>query len=249
MTQDEVMTFSIPYVLLRYRRVPETELSRGDLVVETAEERIQSSFEGWTFSEMLKQLHRKLGAAETSVYFQRTDREGLLPYRLDDKTVELLRTDPVAAIQAMTVRMPTPAEVLDNIKKSRTPLVVPPLSAGIATLADGFGEYVYVRVKENTLECPGCGFYSAFALAGVFAQRQKDEPMRVMFTCSKKCRIRVIAMCESEWAYVRTEDLVKSSLEKFYLPRAWNTSGVWATREELEARLTQFRKDRETASC
>jgi hypothetical protein len=172
-----------------------------------------------------------------------------LPYKLDEQTVLLLRDDPVAAIQAMTVRMPTPAEVLDNIKKASTPLTVPALPAGIATLADGFGEYVYLRVRENTLECPGCGFYGIFALPGLFAQRQKDEPMRVMFTCSKKCRIRIVAMCEAEWAYVRTEDLVKSALDKFYLPRAWNTSGVWATREELNTRLTQFRKDRETASC
>ena len=218
---------STPQIVLEYRR--EAELSTGRIVVGGVEE----AFEKSPFDRMLYRLAAKIvktGACE--VLLMRIDRPGYRPYPLDRTTVELLRLDPVAAVEALTYRG-SPSSIFQRIEKERV-APVPPLRAGVDVLAVAFGEEVYVRLRGDELECPGCGFWSK--LEGT------------LFQCKKRCLLAVTVEPRARWAAVSVPELLSSGLSQFYLPRAWNPES-WATRADLEERYQAFTQEREDVRC
>ena len=165
----------------------------------------------------------------------RTDRPGLLPYVLDAETTRLLREDPVVVIQSMNY----PAQPVGKPPpEDTTPLEVSPIRTGHDTLAEAFGEKVYLRVRGGAVECPGCGYWGV--LQGT------------SFRCEKKCRLSgedylflfEVSKC---WASVDVEALLASGLAKFYLPRSWNEGRSWVRREELCEKYAAYKAEKETA--
>jgi hypothetical protein len=130
-------------VFLEYRRVGERSTGQVFTKSNGLLQGPPASFVDLTFDAMLYTLARELEAhPEAEVFLLRTDRPGCLPYQLDATTVELLRTDPVAMVQAFTV----PGSPSTLLKRRRElPPPVMRLRAGFDVLADAFGELVYVR--------------------------------------------------------------------------------------------------------
>ena len=220
-------------IVLEYRRVD--GLSNGELYLRKGEEHVeQSHFKGISFDAMLYSLARKLQEhREAEVFFLRSDRPGAVPYRLDHATIDLLRADPVAAVQAMTYPG-SPATLFRRAQERVRPARPVLLHAGFDILADAFGTRVYCRMLNGDLECPGCGYWSPFA--------------GDVFRCKKRCRIEIAALLEGRWASVLVADLLATSERQFYLPRHWNP-GPWITKEQLESLYQAFLKEKETVTC
>jgi hypothetical protein len=221
-------------IFLEYGRVG--DLSDGRLYTQIGQERIgHVAFEGFAFDMMLYELARKLKQyPKANVFLLRSDREGALPYQLDTATVELLRSDPVAAVHAMTYPG-SPAMLFRQARAHERRLQPPNLRAGFDVLADSFGIRVYVRLLLNhDLECPGCGYWSQFS--------------GDIFQCKKRCRVELAMVTEGNWAGVLVTDLLRTNVERFYLPRRWNAA-IWITRERLEEMYSEFTNEKERATC
>jgi hypothetical protein len=221
-------------IFLEYGRVG--DLSSGSIYTRTGEARtVYLYFEGLAFDAMLYELARKLEQyLEANVFLLRSDRGGALPYKLDSATVELLRSDPVAAVHAMTYPG-SPVMLFRQARAHDKRLQPPNLRAGFDVLADSFGIRVYVRLLLNhDLECPGCGYWSPFSGG--------------LFQCKKRCRVELAMVTEGNWAGVLVTDLLRTNVERFYLPRRWN-AGIWITREHLEEMYSEFTNEKERATC
>lgn len=198
-------------VLLRYQR---TDVDRcSGVIIRDAEE--LERFSSLPFSKMMGSLSSVLRCIEAPVVrIQRTDRQGLVPMRLDDLTVELLRTDPVLCIRLMHYES-KPAPVKAN----------PVFRSGYDTLADAVGEQVYLgRDGSGAVECPGCANWVAFTPS---------------FNCP--CGLLLQLHSTEHWAYANTQDLIAARLPRYYLPRAWNQKGLWISWADLSALYNQWK--------
>lgn len=215
----------------------------------------EGDFSHLDFRAMLKRLVMALAVFPEDhaldVVLQRTDREGILPYKLDAATVQLLRTDPVAGIQAMEYHYGSPSVTEQRAKEEREPTATRPIRAGHATLADAFGDVVYFKVRGHELECPGCGFWGMYISPGLLKDPERaGQVVKTAFVCPKKCHTRFIVTCQQEWGYVDVEYLLeKTKLEAFYLPRAWNEGRPWVSRESLQKKYNEFNAEKEKLPC
>lgn len=238
-------------MLVQYRRVPDTEVSTGSVFLMHATLSQEVHFEDASLLKMfgiMSTLMRTQPQLPSEVLLQRADRAGLVPYKLDEETVRLIAEDPVAAATAMSVTS-SPLGTVKTIQENRRPVVPPAIAAGFDVLADAFGEEVFFRVRKHELECPGCGFWSAYTTIGLLEDpERKGEVIKTAFVCRKKCKQRFIVTCHDRWGQVAVGDLLKTSLDGFYLPRAWNEHRPWVSREALELRLNDFRKEKEACS-
>lgn len=240
-------------VRLAYRRDTDATTSTGCIVSdENTLVTEEHAFEQLDFKKMLVELSRVLAnwpeETEVKVSIQRTDHQGLLPYVLDARTVVLLRTDPVAAVAALSLPMDSPSDIVKRVIENRTPLVTPPIRVGHAVMSDAFGEHVYFRVRRHELECPGCGFWGMYAIPALLnSEERAGEEFKTAFVCPKKCKERFIVSCLEVWGYVRVEDLLKSKLNSFYLPRAWNTNKPWVSRATLQQLYNEYKEESERA--
>lgn len=244
-------------VTLEYQRVPGTTTSSGrflsdenGLLTEEGE-----PFEKLEFREMMRRLAQTLQAwppeQPVGVSLQRTDRDGLLPYQLDAKTVELFRTDPVAAIAAFEYPTHSPSTTVRRVKQERTPRVLPSIAVGHDVLAQAFGDQVYFKVRRHELECPGCGFWGMFTSPGLLNDPERaGHVMKLAFVCPKKCHVRLIVTCGEKWGYVDTDYLLgHTTLDAFYLPRTWNEGGPWVSREALQKKYNEYQTEKEAVTC
>lgn len=243
-------------VTLEYCRVDKTVLSTGRILTKAADGSVVpvETFEAIEYAAMLRLLSGVLMGlpeeTEAKVHVQRTDRAGILPYTLDAASVTLLRTDPVAGLEAMSVASPSPMQVLENIKlAARPPVPYPTLTAGAGTLADAFGETVACRIRDVQLECPGCGFWSDYALPAILNDPDRaGTAFKTIFVCRKRCHERFPVSCFKEWAFVSVQDLLKTPLPAFYLPRAWNHSRPWVSRDVLTQKYAEYTKEKEVVA-
>jgi len=221
-------------VVLEYRRV--AELSTGQIYVRGDHgERIDPVlFENARFDTMLYTLASTLKEYpdDTAVTLVRTDRSGCVPYKIDQGTLELLRTDPVATVQAFCF-IGSPSSVVQRVQAERQPSI-PVLRTGIDVLADAFGDLVYARVLGDDIECPGCGFWS--------------PAQEGLFRCQKRCQVELAMTVSGPWAAVAVVDLLNAPLDKFFLPRAWNQA-YWIDRGLLARMYTEYLLEREAALC
>jgi hypothetical protein len=242
-------------VTLSYRRTP-GDLSSGFIKSnENGLETEEGTFADLEFKRMLQQLASVLLCfpldQAITVQLQRIDREGLLPYTLDARTVELLRTDTVAAIQAMEYPTHSPSSTVRRVREERKVASLPPITAGHAGLVDSFGDVLYFRVRGHELECPGCGFWGMFASPGLLADAERvGQVFKTVFVCPKKCHERYLVTCQETLGYIDTEYLlVHTKLDRFYFPRAWNGGRPWISREGLQKKFDEYKKEKENASC
>ena len=239
-------------VTLEYKRVEGTDVSTGRIMSnENGLVTEEGAFSGLDFKKMLMQLAGVMGhwpdEQEIEVKLERTDREGLTPYVLDPATVELIRKDPVAAVQAMQFPSSSPSGTVRRVQRERVLAPPPPIRAGHEALFDSFGDVVYFRVRAHELECPGCGFWGMFISPGLLNDPERaGEVVKTAFVCPKKCKTRIIVTCQQDLGYVETEYLLKQTrLDRFYFPRAWNGGRSWVTRENLQKKYDEYRAEKE----
>lgn len=200
------------------------------------------------YREMLKRLCNILkeieADASTKVTLQRIDCPGLLPVPLDEGTITLLRTDPVAGIAALTYEQPsTPLNAVAQKKAEGKAYIPAPLRAGVDTLAQAFGPLVYTRVREGKAECPCCGFWMRDVL-----QVPEGGVADITVVCTERCKTSFELRVYGKWAAVNVAYLLSiKSADRFYLPREWNHGKPWVSREDLQQKFDTFLKEKEQA--
>lgn len=215
----------------------------------------EGAFSQKAWREILKQLAHVLErwSAEQAVdiFLARTDRAGLLSYRLDDETVKLLRTDPISAFKALEYTTSSPSAVVQHVQRDRVPRVQPPVKAGHDALADAFGDVVYFKVRGHELECPGCGYWGMYTTPGLLNHLDRaGEVIKTTFMCQKKCCSRFSLTCDKTWGYVEVKYLLEQTkLDAFFFPRAWNEGRPWVSRESLQKLYSEYKADKEKVTC
>lgn len=240
-------------IVLAYKRDEGAETSTGTIETLFGDNRDLSIFQNLTFNKMICELSEELKAPRSEpydVFIQRTDHEGLVPYKLDQTTVDLIRNEPGAAVVAMTFTQVRPSTAIRKAKQRDVPIVIPPVKIGTDVLAEAFGDDVYFRVRGHELECPGCGFWGMYVSPGLLAATKREgQVFKTMFACPKRCKVRFVVTCMERWGSVPVSWLLeKTDLKAFYLPRPWNNGRSWVTREELQAKHNQFKKEKESCS-
>jgi hypothetical protein len=158
-------------------------------------------------------------------------------YSLDKDLISLFIKDPAAAIRSMT--QPDRVVHVRDVKPQAL------LRAGTKTLADAFGDEVYIRHrvsssnKRSTGECPFCGRWWMYRTV---EGPRSAEPIE--FKC-EACSTSIMGVIRSAvWIAIPTQNLLDLPNLKFFLPRAWNGSGSWITREDLAHKLSTYFKEK-----
>lgn len=223
-------------IRLSYGRVG--ELYDGNIWVQVYPTRgflSRLEFERYSFPRMMSKLAEIIREyEEVTVNLSRTEVNGST-YKLDAETVDMLRTDPAAAISHM---MPDHRVVM--IRNEMKPNTSPPsglLRAGHDTIADAFGDSTYCTInQEGKVECPGCGRWSPVST-------------RWLTCANKSCGLRVPGvMTGKTWFVISTEALLQTNLSRYYLPRSWNPQHGWISQADLKSMFDTFQKERELCS-
>lgn len=223
-------------IRLEYGRSGETY--HGSFIVEGREDspglllvKSIDPFSDYTFARMMSALARNIRkCSDVDVVLARLEVKGS-EYKLDAGTVELLRTDPAAAIRSM---MHEDRTVIIRSSKSNRP---PPglLRAGHDTVAAAFGDDTYVSINDlGRFECPGCGRWSPCTT-------------HVSAACdNRECSLTLTGTSHGgRWFAVSTAQLVAKKKPRYYVPRAWNPSGGWISNEDLSKMLEDYSKERD----
>jgi hypothetical protein len=253
-------------IILHHKRHPELvndeHLWSGTLELQDQDgKRVRAdSFVGMTYRKMLVMLSRMLREnPESKVVFRRTDRKGLQPILLGEDIRVLLRDDPVQALRYMDLQ---PGSPVQGDERNVTP--EPVLRAGLDTLADAFGERVYLKMQHGQVQDPLTGTWSQLAYGPKIGWRIRGESNKseswlpiqlegvVIDTCPSgeteeelKADMQVLAaaLATCRWASVEVEQLLQRSTKKFFLPRRWNNGRQWIDRADLRARLDKYKKE------
>ncbi len=226
-------------ILMRYKRVD--ECYAGELQVNGA---VVDLFENVSFAQQTRLLHLLLVKhPDAVVEMQRTDHDGLMPFFLEPHMVQLIIDDPLKYIQAHTI----PHRTVDLRKTGRTSKlaakhVVPQATtvrAGHATLADTFGDVLYLNFRNGRVEDPVTGRWRPWP--DVMAELGLTVLETIVTDASTS------GQYSGGWITVRTSELLKNNVLGFYLPRAWNEDGPWIKYEALAEEYNQYLKER--ASC
>lgn len=217
-------------VVLEYRREGTASTGRIFWVEGNLPEVSLQLFEKVPFSVMMTHLARAVQKdASCGVLLVRSDCTNLRPTRLDKETIDLLRSDPVAAIRSMTI----PARRID-IKRDPIAMESSPIRVGYDALADSFGDRIYCRLANDRVECPACG-------------RWADIEASVLVCKEPKCGLSILMKPQSpRWITVETIDLLGSRFSRFYLPRAWNPNSIWISKQELQDLFDHWTQEKVT---
>jgi hypothetical protein len=181
-------------------------------------------FKGYDFGAIIRDAHANLHEGDDAVRFVRSDQPNATPYDLPPEMVKLLREKPEELIERMSY-----PEI--RVVVGRPPAPPATLRSCSDTLADAFGTRVLCRRRPDMVECPGCGAWVPVMDSGINCG-----------ACS--CAVQVES-CDKYWVYVRVEDLLATSLERFFLPREWNMYRPWVRRDALQKLYQDFLADKE----
>ncbi len=251
-------------ILLSYRRRHELNAEHkhvhdGELSVMYGGNHELTVLEGLSYEQLMVDASRAAAAhPELDVFIQRLELKPPVAVQLPQDMAKLLREDPIRYIRG--TRFDVPTAVVEPQRSANVPIVPRPLRAGVDTLADAFGEEVYVRVRlpgEGTFEaeCPECGRWAGFAM-------QAATGMFLIFC--RKCCVKAsvakmlpvdrlepfpTAQISPRWAVLKTTTLLGRASARFYLPREWNTSGAWISHDDLEKKYEQYTQERAACSA
>ena len=227
-------------VILEYKR--EVDKSTGRVLMKAnGSEFVFREFKAAEFKAILTYFADALREyPDAKAVIQRTDRAGLVPYNLDAPTTALFRSDPVAAIEAMSTPYSNPSTTVKRVQKEREP-IEPSLRVGFDTLADAFGEELYASYDStrNKAECPCCGIW------GSIIEKEKSFLLCINPSCTVYHQA-VPTTLTPRWAAFSTEHLLRIASKRYFFPRAWNDSGLWVSFEDLTTKYEQFKKEKES---
>lgn len=236
-------------ILLSYRRTEHTYQGVLSVFHGGGAEPVgrHSTFEDTSFSDMIVKLHKALAEFPDcmDVEFQRQELKNLPPFVLSSGDIELIRTDPVKAVKAMS---PPPVRVNVGESLGKAQLGEPmkkTIRAGHDTLADAFGDAIYCSLKSSgEVECPMCGRWGRVSIApNMLGQLNCHCGAAILG------RAYVDKGAKRGWWGVDIQVLFQDTKgDRFYLPRAWNKTGPWISREDLQARYEEYLKEKERCS-
>lgn len=200
---------------LKYRRVGDAY--SGELA--------GTPFEGLSFASIMSMLSRRVQGVPDEelpeVRLERTERAGLMPAFFTPAQVLLLRDDPARLAQELSppavtvhVRDAKASEPKGELSVDREPL-----RAGFDTLADSFGDVVYLSLRDGRVESPYTGRWVPL----------EEVPGAVPV--------------HPEWASIDTEKLLASGHPQFFLPRRW-TRLTWVSQGKLRGLYEAFKKEK-----
>jgi hypothetical protein len=252
-------------ILLQHKRNPELvndeHLYSGTLEAQDATGYSVESegFIQMPFHKMMVMVSRQLRKyPEAMVVMHRTDREGLHPIQLGEETRVLLRDDPVKAIRRMNVQPGQP------VRGDEDAVGQPTLRAAYDTLAAAFGERVYLRMRQGSIEDPITGTWKSLAYGPKIGWRIRGDnnksrtwlPIRLegvelpdISEDATPDELRGVgdklaeALASCRWASVDINDLLNHQAERFFLPRAWN-QGKWIGWNALNERYERYMKEK-----
>ena len=223
-------------LVLRYKRLHEkigNEYPYQGVIVWNG---VEKRFDRMFFRGIIGELHNILKEAplETRVIFQRTDREGIVPFELGEHTIRLIRRDPVLAYKKMNFNSEPTVQVTGS-------------GEGAA-----FGRYVYLRVENGMIEDPLTGHWKTFAYGPEKGWMIRDDetndhtrwlPLVSLIDSAPEGATNLERLAFTRWALLDVEQLLcRMDATRFYVPRPWNSHGPWISREEL---LKLYEKSKE----
>lgn len=198
---------------------------------------------------------------DAAVVLHRLEREGLQPIQLSEDLRLLLRDDPVRAIWLMDEH--SGREVRPDVRASLNLI-----RSDYDTLADAFGERVYIRMRHGAAEDPVTGRWKTLAygpkcgwrirgekdsygswlpiqLEGIDIPVVKEDANMEEVQLAMEDFATVLAECK--WGSIAVKDLLDQPGHKFFLPRRWNTEAQWIGRQALQERLDTYLEERKEA--
>ena len=202
--------------------------------------------EGKPFSSVILALSDALKLVpDGAVVLRRTDRPGLDEIKLDSQMRDLIRQDPDKYLAIVTE--PDRVVVVGDRKAKRSAELYrsPHVRSGYDTLAESFGDHVYVRLRDDgKVECPCCGRWSAtIEDIPVPYTRPDGSPLKIMVcACLAKLSVKSVS---GSWVEIITMLLLTNAVYgRYYLPRSWNPAG-WISRDELSRMYESYFKESE----
>lgn len=186
------------------------------------------TFAGASFNQVLEFASDALKRAPDHRLVMKRE-EAPYPMVMPTGFEDLLRTDLQAAIEALTV---LPRRVQVGVQRQK---VYTGLRHGLDTIADALGEEVYIRHRPGGVT----GLQIESPLTGRWADLTQDPELQK--------RYFGIVVHRGGWASLRTEELLANSASRFYLPRRWNPSESWITRDTLAYMYDVYQKEK--AQC
>ena len=192
-----------------------------------------------SYAWVMREVHVALtDLPEASVKIVRDDRPGLLPVLLDSNARTLLRDDPARFIEVHTIA-PRVLDLTNGQKTDRVAKLVEryeiparsQLRIGHDTLADAFGEVIYLKLHKARVESPIDG---RWVVLGAVEQQLGLHVQEALNTEGEL----------SGWATVLTEDLLAVNTDQYFLPRAWNASGSWISKASLREKYDTYIKEK-----
>lgn len=202
------------------------------------------------YHQLMTEVSRDLQATpDAHVVLQRTERAGIAPMVLEEETRVLLRDDPVRAIAAMNVQPGSKAGGT-TVRNGPSPF---------DAVAEEFGPRVYIRMRNGMFEDPVTGTWLTVAYSSkgkcwlIRADNNKSETWLKVGIPSLSLATKVTddmeevgaELAKSCWATASVEDILQQNVNRFFLPRRWNTNGQWITRTELRKLLDDHNKQKD----
>ena len=249
---------SISTILLAYQRhgelVQDEHLFSGSVQLLDAEGSalFQRGFSEVPFHGMMTEVSRDLRETrDAQVVLQRTERPGIPAMPLSEELRVLLRDDPVAAIAAMNIKVGAKA---GGSVVRQTP-------SEFDEVAEVFNTRVFIRMRNGMFEDPLTGTWRPIAYSEskkawlIRADNNKsDSWLRVMVPSFSGTDVTESMdqvgeeLAKSCWATVSVEELLERNVNKYFLPRLWNTGGQWISRTELRELLDAHNNQKEMKS-
>lgn len=251
-------------IILAFRRRPEltdgVHLVEGyfDLKVNTAKGR--NHFEDNTFEEVIKAFSALAqDVPDAELFMMRLEQKPKpIAMHLDEQQATMLRENVEAFLRTIS---PPPQRVVirktDNIAVSATSAV---FKAGHEALADAFGDEIYIRTRKWWKDERSSTPVWRGEIESVFDGRWKECHTIVGINEDGKtiscpgdiydCAISLATTFKKvndNWAKVNVVQLLaigeKREQKRYFLPRAWNTSGPWITHGDLKKKYLEFLKE------
>lgn len=204
-----------------------------DTVCVNKSENKREEFTDLTYREAMKLLivaAREFIDAE--LYLSRLDQLPVpIAIRFDCPTATLLREDPVAFLRMMdpVLGRPQRLDVSMSTRKEHPQVLKPqPIPAGYDTIAESFGDDVYIRRRH--LSSDEVALY--------------ESPLTGRWVPAGEIGTWTVGV-NNRWGRVMVKNLLSTDEPRFFLPRAWNKDGPWISREALQEKYDEFCKERE----
>lgn len=208
----------------------------------------RGSFEQISFEDVMARVATVLMVVyDVRVFFKRTEREGLQPVEIVGEELEELKRNPLAFAQARTMEHRV-IHVRDKVQAADAIEVT--VRAGHDTLADAFGDELYLRRRDKKVESP---------MTGRWVDLDRDDPSEPFYIFAGGVVSHgdgpepyggtdiTVREAGEQWVTTRTDELLQQEWGRYYLPRAWNESGSWISHEDLKQKYEQYLKEKSDA--